>query len=661
MPSVSELLNQIWSIFRSAGIADELAIIRHTATVLVAIKRSAATGTSVRQVIEGLDPAQVDRIIDLLRLAISRVGNAGTLFDRHILFRLSSMLAGGRYVTPRHVVRHMVYLSDIDPEHEIADFACGSGGLLVHVSSVVGQTDSAAWGIELSPEWATLAEANAELHDLSEVTIESGNALRIAGVNGTLATQTFDRILMNPPFGERVDSALAAQALPPDWPSGGRSETALFALALHKLRPGGRAAVLAPTGLLFNNSAAESTLRTNIVEQFHLEALVTLPNDAFQPYSQLQTHLLLVTKPTVDEGNETNQPKETWLFHAQDDGYSSGRSRNLTEDPATSNDLSRIETVIDWWRTANGAQPWFAQSGLSLFRQDSNDVLDLLTIDTAQALSLQRIDLYRPPSGAPQFLIVTGGTDQQSITQRLMVPLAGDGSPEFISDLERLLRDQYELKAKDPLPTPIILHQGFPLHTAVVIGNGRLLGICVSKELIQNRHYELRPDSYILQPAETAEILPPLDLLNEIQENSQQLQQRVNRLLDYLEPMRRTEQPLLSPILRNESGTRVQPFGMLDAEQIAVWRQIEGQTIPTEDPNTPSAAKPFQPREIDGVGDADEVSNNTNATIDLLEKMGLIVPVTYAIPDNNNPTAFYRLTTEKDLWDGIAEGEDEAE
>ena len=125
--------------------------------------------------------------------------------------------------------------------------------------------------------------------------------------------------------------------------------------------------------------------------------------------------------------------------------------------------------------------------------------------------------------------------------------------------------------------------------------------------------------------------------------------------------MRRTEQPLLSPILRNESGTRVQPFGMLDAEQIAVWRQIEGQTIPTEDPNTPSAAKPFQPREIDGVGDADEVSNNTNATIDLLEKMGLIVPVTYAIPDNNNPTAFYRLTTEKDLWDGIAEGEDEAE
>ncbi|MCB0127518.1 MAG: N-6 DNA methylase, partial [Caldilineaceae bacterium] len=431
---------------------------------------------------------------------------------------------------------------------------------------------------------------------------------------------------------------------------GGRSETALFALALHKLRPGGRAAVLAPTGLLFNNSAAESTLRTNIVEQFHLEALVTLPDDAFQPYSQLQTHLFLVTKPSVDEGNEPNPPKESWLFHAQDDGYSSGRSRNLTEDPATPNDLSRIETVIDWWRTANGAQPWFAQSGLSLFQQASNDALDLLTIDTDQSLSLQRIDLYRPPSGAAQFLLVTAGADQQSITQRLIVPLAGEGSPEFVSDLEQLLRDRYELKAKDPLPTPIILHQGFPLHSAVVVGNGRLLGICVSKELIQNRHYELRPDSYILQPAETAEILPPLDLLNEIQENSQQLQQRVNRLLDYLEPMRRTEQPLLSPILRNESGTRMQPFGALDTDQIAVWRRIEEQITQPEDPNTPSTAKPFQPKELGGIGDADEVSSSTNATIDLLEKMGLIVPVTYAIPDNNNPTAFYRLTTEKDLW-----------
>lgn len=659
MFSVSELLNQIWSIFRGAGIADELSIFRHIATLLIAIKRSGQTSMPVSHEIEGLEPTQVDRIVDLLRQASFRVGNAGTLFDRHVLFRLSGMLAGGRYPTPRHVVKSMVHLSDIKPDNNVADFACGSGGFLIYGKDRVAHEDVTALGIELSPEWIELAKANVELHGLSGVKIESGNSLRLMGQTGPFSANTFDRVMMAQSFGERVDSKVATQALPSNWPSGGRSETALLALALHKLRPGGRAAVLAPTGLLFSNSAAESTLRTNIVEQFHLEALITLPDDAFQPFSQLQTHLFLVTKP-ID--NESNQPKETWLFHAQDDGYSSGRSRNLTEDPATPNDLRRIETVIDWWRAADGAQPWFDQNGLSLFRQEFNDALDLLTIDTDQMLSVQRIDLYRPPSGAPQFLIVTtGADDQQSIPQRLMVPLVGDESPEFVSDLEQWLRDRYELKAKESLPAPIILHQGFTLHTAVLVGNGRLLGICVSKELLQNRHYELRPDSYILQPAETAEILPPLDLLNEIQENSQQLQQRVNRLLDYLEPMRRTEQPLLSPILRNESGTPLQPFGVLDAEQIAVWRRIEEQIIPSEDPITPSTAKPFQPKEIDGVGDADEVPNNTNATIDLLEKMGLIVPVTYAIPDNNNPTVFYRLATEKDLWDGIAEDEDEAQ
>ncbi|MCB0109088.1 MAG: N-6 DNA methylase, partial [Caldilineaceae bacterium] len=495
MPSISELLNQIWSIFRGAGIADELAIIRHTATLLVAIKRSAAASTSSGQVIEGLDSVQTDQIIDLLRKAISLAGDTGTLFDRYVLFRLPGMLAGGRYPTPRHVVKSMIHLSDIDPESNIADFACGSGGFLIYGKDPIVHKSVTMLGVELSPEWAELAKANVALHELSGIRIEPGNSLRLMGQTGPFSGHTFDRVMMAQSFGERVDSKVAVRALPPDWPSAGRSETALLALALHKLRPGGRAAVLAPTGLLFSNSAAESFLRSTIVGQFHLEALITLPDDAFQPFSQLQTHLFLVTKPSVDEGNEPNPPKESWLFHAQDDGYSSGRSRNLTEDPATPNDLSRIETVIDWWRTANGAQPWFAQSGLSLFQQASNDALDLLTIDTDQSLSLQRIDLYRPPSGAAQFLLVTAGADQQSITQRLIVPLAGEGSPEFVSDLEQLLRDRYELKAKDPLPTPIILHQGFPLHSAVVVGNGRLLGICVSKELIQNRHYELRPDS----------------------------------------------------------------------------------------------------------------------------------------------------------------------
>jgi type I restriction enzyme M protein len=657
MPSVSDLLNQIWSLFRSAGIADELSIFRHIATLLISIKGSEKSGAPFSQVIEGLEATQVDRIVGLLRQASSQAGAAGTLFDRHILFRLSSMLAGGRYITPRHVVRHMVHLSNITSEHQIADFACGSGGLLVHANTITGRTDMAAWGIELSPEWVTLAEANAALHDLPHVKIESGNALRIAGPNGTLAEHTFDRILMNPPFGEKIDSTVATKALPSNWPSGGRSETALLALALHKLRSGGCAAVLAPTGLLFSNSAAESFLRTTIVEQFHLEALITLPNDAFQPFSQLQTHLFLVTRPIDSE----NRVTDTWLFRAQEDGYSSGRSRDLTIDPITPNDLTRVETVIDWWRAEYREQPWFHQSGLSLFRQDANDTLDLLTIDTDQTLAIQRIELYRPPNVIQRFLVISVGTEQQTITQRLLLPLNGTELPEFINDLERSLRERYELTTKDSLPTPIILHQGFALHTAVVVGSGRLLGICVAKELVQNRHYELRPDSYILQPAETAEILPPLDLLNEIQKNSQQLQQRVGRLLDYLEPIRRTEQPLLSPVLRAESGiTTLQPFGILNSEQQTVWQWIQQQTIPSADPNVPTTAKPFQPKDIDGVGDADEVSNVTTSMITLIEKMGLIVPVTYAIPDNNTPTVFYRLTTEKDLWDGVTENEDEA-
>ena len=35
MPSVRELLNQVWALFRQAGIADDLTIIEHIAALLL--------------------------------------------------------------------------------------------------------------------------------------------------------------------------------------------------------------------------------------------------------------------------------------------------------------------------------------------------------------------------------------------------------------------------------------------------------------------------------------------------------------------------------------------------------------------------------------------------------------------------------------------------
>ncbi|MUH01141.1 hypothetical protein F7734_56305 [Scytonema sp. UIC 10036] len=49
--------------------------------------------------------------------------------------------------------------------------------------------------------------------------------------------------------------------------------------------------------------------------------------------------------------------------------------------------------------------------------------------------------------------------------------------------------------------------------------------------------------------------------------------------------------------------------------------------------------------------DVDEVTDVTRSTLDLLERMGIIVPVTLADPKTHKPLLFYRRVTQRDIWD----------
>lgn len=69
-----------------------------------------------------------------------------------------------------------------------------------------------------------------------------------------------------------------------------------MALFLQLLRPGGRAAVIVPDGVLFGSSKAHKELRRSLVEDHFLEGVVSLPSDVFHPYAGVSTAILLFTK-----------------------------------------------------------------------------------------------------------------------------------------------------------------------------------------------------------------------------------------------------------------------------------------------------------------------------------------------------------------------------
>ena len=75
-----------------------------------------------------------------------------------------------------------------------------------------------------------------------------------------------------------------------------KTELLFLALFIRTLKPGGRAAVIVPDGVLFGSSNAHKTLCQMLVEEQKLDAVISLPGGVFKPYAGVSTAILVFTK-----------------------------------------------------------------------------------------------------------------------------------------------------------------------------------------------------------------------------------------------------------------------------------------------------------------------------------------------------------------------------
>lgn len=605
------------------GITEDLVIIGQVINILLTMQGKQFSRDSRSLITSELNHAKIEL---LLKDALDQVQDASLLFDRYVLFRLDNMLPGGRYPTPRHIVRHMITLAQVQSAQSMVDFACGTGGFLVNLPAE--NTIDTLLGIEISREWAELAQANTVLHNIpAEIT--TGNALR---VYSKIGSPLFDRVLMNPPFGESVDAELAEKAV--GFATGSNSETALMSLALVSLAPGGRAAVLVPSGVLQNNSRGEKELRQRLLDDYSLEAVVTYPKDAFQPFSKLTTHLLLTY-------NHPPQPESlTWFFKAGSDGYETGRGRDLTRDPKYPNDLHSIEIL-------------FLNSQLQVNYDDKPLHVTTLADDghiIRVALNSRIISAryYYAFDRAKAFILLTVKSDNNQTAWQLSVE---DGSLTPVTqDLESFLKSHYKKSTKDQ-PTPMTLFQNqtdnVSLGESLAISSdgNRLLGVAIPQETLRQRYYSLDPKQYLKAPVEEVKMILPETLLQNIRENQRDLGNRIETLIGWVIPS--GEIPKLpSPVKVSDNPL----IGQLNLEQQAIWQKIQTlvDEIPVIDGEPYQTGRYFKP-------DAPELMATTEAevvrmTLDILEQMGLIVLVTQKNPLTNDMMTFYRLVEERDEW-----------
>ena len=130
-----------------------------------------------------------------------------------------------------------------------------------------------------------------------------------------MTPEMYSLVLANPPFAGSLDYESTAKDLQQVVKTK-KTELLFLALFLRLLQPGGRAAVIVPDGVLFGSSKAHRTLRTILVEEQKLDAIVSMPSGVFKPYAGVSTAILLFTK-TNSGGTD-----QVWFYDMQADGYS---------------------------------------------------------------------------------------------------------------------------------------------------------------------------------------------------------------------------------------------------------------------------------------------------------------------------------------------------
>lgn len=224
----------------------------------------------------------------------------------------------GQFFTPRVLIQSIVKCVQPDPrvsaDFSICDPASGTGGFLIaayewflkSVGEAINRDDlqrirkNTYFGTELVARPRRLALMNLYLHGI-ESQIRLGDSLYEPD-NG----DRFDVILTNPPFGTK--GANQAPERQDFTVSTSNKQLNFVQHILTILKPGGRAAVVLPDNVLFENSAGD--VFKILMQDCNLHTILRLPRGTFTPYSQgVKANVIFFSKGMPTEN--------VWIYDAR--------------------------------------------------------------------------------------------------------------------------------------------------------------------------------------------------------------------------------------------------------------------------------------------------------------------------------------------------------
>ena len=326
--------------------------------------------------------ALLAKVVDLLdKVPMEERDTKGDIYE-YMLGKIATAGQNGQFRTPRHIIRLMVELTAPQPSDVVCDPACGTAGFLVAAGEYLRKRhpkllheeklhehfhQSLFHGFDFDNTMLRIGSMNMLLHGVENPDIHYRDSL--AQEHGA-EEEKYTLVLANPPFAGSLDYENTAKDLLQIVKTK-KTELLFLALFLRLLKPGGRAAVIVPDGVLFGSSKAHKELRRILVEDQKLDAVVSLPGGAFKPYAGVSTAILLFTK-TNSGGTDY-----VWFYDVTADGLSLDDKRTalLSEDKlgavprialgATEHAKNNLPDVLERWAERTGRErerPRTAQS-----------------------------------------------------------------------------------------------------------------------------------------------------------------------------------------------------------------------------------------------------------------------------------------------------------
>jgi type I restriction enzyme M protein len=283
--------------------------------------------------------ALLAKVVDLIdQVPMEDRDTKGDLYE-YMLAKIASAGQNGQFRTPRHIIQLMVEMIAPGPKDVICDPACGTAGFLVaageyvrtHHPSILRDAkqkkhfhEEMFHGFDFDNTMLRIGSMNMLLHGVENPDIRYRDSLANDHAG---EEEKYSIVLANPPFAGSLDYENTSKDLQQIVKTK-KTELLFLALFLRLLKPGGRAAVIVPDGVLFGSSNAHKTLRKMLIEEQKLDAVISLPGGVFKPYAGVSTAILLFTK-TNSGGTD-----QVWFYDCDADGWSLDDKRTplLSED-----------------------------------------------------------------------------------------------------------------------------------------------------------------------------------------------------------------------------------------------------------------------------------------------------------------------------------------